>query len=284
LTGDEAKLKLTPTNRFREGPMVRVLLVCLGLVLVCPAAAQNAAAETGAPGRAAALLRAYPDFLERIEGNELVWRDGTRMVIDDGKGLKPFEAMLDHPDIKDMFAIPYPRGDQGLAPGVDVDPGRVRYMPLFLKMYGDCRQSNGLKDPGTVVWLRKTSGKTLQITRINGAAAALQRVSDELDALPGSFTKYLVPPAGTYNCRPIAGTNRLSGHGLGIAVDISTKHSHYWRWARKDASGRTIYKNDIPLEIVRIFEKHGFIWGGKWYHFDTMHFEYRPELIAAAPD
>ena len=32
------------------------------------------------------------------------------------------------------------------------------------------------------------------------------------------------------------------------------------------------------LTIPEIFEKHGFIWGGKWDHFDTMHFEYRPEL------
>jgi hypothetical protein len=24
------------------------------------------------------------------------------------------------------------------------------------------------------------------------------------------------------------------------------------------------------------------VWGGKWWHFDTMHFEYRPELIAFA--
>jgi D-alanyl-D-alanine carboxypeptidase len=42
------------------------------------------------------------------------------------------------------------------------------------------------------------------------------------------------------------------------------------------------YRNEIPLEIVHIFEKHGFIWGGKWYHYDTMHFEYRPEIIATA--
>jgi hypothetical protein len=35
----------------------------------------------------------------------------------------------------------------------------------------------------------------------------------------------------------------------------------------------------MPYEIVDIFEKQGFIWGGKWYHFDTMHFEYRPELL-----
>ncbi|MDD5211432.1 MAG: M15 family metallopeptidase, partial [Sulfuricurvum sp.] len=26
--------------------------------------------------------------------------------------------------------------------------------------------------------------------------------------------------------------------------------------------------------------KYGFIWGGRWYHYDTMHFEYRPELLA----
>ena len=39
------------------------------------------------------------------------------------------------------------------------------------------------------------------------------------------------------------------------------------------------YKNRIPMEIVRIFEKHGFIWGGRWSHYDTMHFEYRPELL-----
>jgi hypothetical protein len=28
-----------------------------------------------------------------------------------------------------------------------------------------------------------------------------------------------------------------------------------------------------------VFEKHGFIWGGKWGHFDIMHYEYRPEII-----
>src|SRR5690242_16362928 len=27
------------------------------------------------------------------------------------------------------------------------------------------------------------------------------------------------------------------------------------------------------------FEQHGFIWGGRWAHYDTMHFEYRPELL-----
>ena len=57
--------------------------------------------------------------------------------------------------------------------------------------------------------------------------------------------------------------------------------SHHGR-AKPGAGSHVTYKNDIPWETVRIFEAHGFIWGGKWYHSDTMHFEYRPELIGAA--
>ena len=40
-----------------------------------------------------------------------------------------------------------------------------------------------------------------------------------------------------------------------------------------------VLRNNYPQEIVELFEKHGFIWGGKWSHFDLMHFEYRPELL-----
>ena len=32
------------------------------------------------------LLAAYPDHLQRIEGSVLIWRDGTRMPLDDGQG------------------------------------------------------------------------------------------------------------------------------------------------------------------------------------------------------
>jgi hypothetical protein len=40
-----------------------------------------------------------------------------------------------------------------------------------------------------------------------------------------------------------------------------------------------VLENADLKEIVRIFENHGFIWGGKWYHYDAMHFEFRPELV-----
>jgi len=76
-------------------------------------------------------------------------------------------------------------------------------------------------------------------------------------------------------------------HSFGIAIDIRFNNEYgkyiYWYWA-SSTEGRYW---GIPLEkryliskkIVDVFEKYGFIWGGKWINFDSMHFEYRPELI-----
>jgi hypothetical protein len=93
--------------------------------------------------------------------------------------------------------------------------------------------------------------------------------------------RYLVPMSGIYNCRPIAETSRLSVHAFGAAVDISAKYGDYWLWSKRP-DGTIVWRNRIPQKIVEIFERHGFIWGGRWYHFDSLHFEYRPELIALA--
>lgn len=228
------------------------------------------------------LVAAYPDVLAGHEDGVLVWKDGTRMPFDDGQPGKDFAALLDRPSLKDMFYAPYPAGEPGAQPALNADPGRVRYEPFFLKMYGDCRKGETAKTLVDVVWLPRKWGKSVKISRVNGAAGQLAKVSAELDQLPANFDKFLFPPAGTLNCRAIAGTSRLSAHGTGTAIDISTAHAHYWRWGKPDAGGRLIWQNRIPPEIVAIFEKHGFIWGGRWYHYDTMHFEYRPELIAAA--
>jgi hypothetical protein len=242
----------------------------------------SATATAQAPAQVeqvAKLISAYPDFLERVDGNALVWKDGARMIIDDQKGAKDFATLLANPDLKDMFYARYPSVASAQAPAADSDPGRVRHEPFFHKMYGDCRKGEVQAKLVDVVWLPRKWGKTLRVSRINGVAARLAAVSRELDDLPARFDPFLKPAAGTFNCRPIAGTDRVSAHGHGIAIDIATAHAHYWRWSKPNASGEPVYRNEIPPEIVAVFEKHGFIWGGRWYHFDTMHFEYRPELL-----
>jgi D-alanyl-D-alanine carboxypeptidase len=260
----------------------RFLRLALVVPLIFSAARAVGGGEELPDVPVAALIKAYPNFLDRIDGNDLVWKDGMRMRIDDRKGPKPFDAMLNDPDIKDMFAMTYPAGDKGLAPDVNFDPGRIRYLPLFIKMYGDCRKTNLAAGAGEIVWLPKKYGKTIEFSKLNGAASELQKVSNELDQLSDRFLEYLRPLQGTFNCRTVAGTNRLSSHGTGTAIDLAKAHSHYWFWSKPDASGRIVYKNEVPWEIVRIFEEHGFIWGGKWYHYDTMHFSYRPEMLINA--
>ena len=239
---------------------------------------QSTIAGTLGDSERARLLAAYPGHLSRIEDNELVWRDGMRVPLDDGKGVKSFEDWLDDPDIEDMLAVPYPAGADASPPVKDVDPGRARSKAFFDKVYGDCRRGEVEAKLVRVPWLPKRSKQRLPFNRENGAAAALAAVSRELDELPDTFDVFLVPSAGTYNCRVIAGTNRVSAHGHGIAIDIALKRAHYWRDAAKSKDGDVAFRNEIPMQIVRIFERHGFIWGGRWYHYDTMHFEYRPEL------
>jgi hypothetical protein len=230
----------------------------------------------------AALVAAYPDALAKIDGQDLTWRDGTRMQLDDGRRTKTHDEWLADPDIEDMLHQPYPLAGTGPAePARDSDPGRARNAAFFNKIYGDCRKGEVKAKLETITWLPSSARQKLQMTSVNGAAKRLEAVSLELEKLPPRFHKFLAPAGGTYNCRVIAGTDRTSAHGWGIAIDIAVAQSDYWRWAPGGgkAPGRIAYRNRIPLEIVEIFERHGFIWGGRWYHYDTMHFEYRPELL-----
>ncbi|HML28094.1 MAG TPA: M15 family metallopeptidase [Hyphomicrobium sp.] len=225
------------------------------------------------------LAAAYPHDVAVGHGPNLKFNDGMQLPISDGRD-KSFEEWLANPSIRDMFRYAYPRGAVALPPKHNFDPGRARNQAFFTKIYGDCRRPDFAASLTTIRWLPKKVDQRIVVSRRNGVAEHLQAVSDELDALPSSFDDYLIPSAGGFMCRTIAGTSQRSGHGYGIAVDIATKHSHYWRWAKGGPGNDPVYRNAIPLEIVRIFEKHGFIWGGRWYHYDTMHFEYRPELLS----
>ncbi len=235
-----------------------------------------AAAQSGTSALDA-LVAAYPDALARHDDSTLYWRDGTRMAVSDGTADKSFRQRLRDASILDQFRLAYPRGALARPPGVNDDPGRFRNEAFFDKLYGDCRKGEVKRHLVPVVWLPKSWGKKIYVTGVNGVAARLEAISREIDALPAAIKRAAYPVAGVYACRPVKDTGRPSMHGYAAAIDLNVTRSDYWLWQK--TSGPTVYRNRMPQTVVDIFERHGFIWGGKWYHFDTMHFEYRPELM-----
>lgn len=202
----------------------------------------------------------------KILDNKIIFDDNSTMEFDNNQSLN-----YDNPSVKKTIEIKYPIFeplDANLT-----EAGRFRNQEFFGKIYG-ASEDEVRANLVEVVWLKSSLNKILKFNQKNGAAKALQRVSDELDELSKKepeILKFLNNPGGTFNYRFIVGTKRLSAHSYAIAIDINVDKSSYWRWQKE-------YKNEIPAKIVRIFEKNGFIWGGRWQHFDTMHFEYRPEF------
>ncbi len=238
---------------------------------------QNAALRVNLP----ALLTGYAGYCQGLalaENNKLylIMQDNVRILYNDGK-VKSFEEKLDHPDLEDMLSQVYPAGEyQAYQP--DYDPGRFRVTAFFNTVYGGASQQ--VQANLTTV---NFCGQKVRFNARNGAAAALGRVGQNLAALircKPELRTYLFPLGGSVNWRTIAGTNRPSPHSWGIAIDLNAHHGAYWRWQKSPTVASLLnLRRSYPQEIVKIFEAQGFIWGGKWSHYDLMHFEYRPELL-----
>ncbi|MBR5654313.1 MAG: M15 family metallopeptidase [Prevotella sp.] len=223
------------------------------------------------PDGARRIIEAYPDFQLSYSDNHIIFPDGTRIVYDDHRE-KSFVVKLDDCDIEDMFSMTY---DTNVwQPEYLEDAGRGRCEQLFKKMYGKS-EAEARRNLVRVNWF----GQRLPFTSVNGAARHLEEVAAELAQHP-ELRKYF-DQSSTFYWRTVRGAQRQSAHSYGIAIDLCTKFSNYWLWTNKGAgeTDHIRYENKIPRQIVQIFEKHGFIWGGRWYHYDTMHFEYRPEFL-----
>lgn len=234
----------------------------------------NSVRETGLEPGMQALLDAYPESIKEIRNGRLLMSDGTEIVYNDGRK-KEYLDRLDDSDPEDMFFDVY---DSSVTPPAYLsDPGRSRSEQLFKHMYG---KSAGEveRNLATVDWF----GSPVKFTSVNGAAKHLQDVAREIAGHP-ELRKW-VDCSGTFYWRAVRGAKRQSAHSYGIAIDIAVKNADYWLWKNPGATetDKVAYANKIPRQLVDIFERHGFIWGGAWYHYDTMHFEYRPEILRYA--
>jgi hypothetical protein len=92
------------------------------------------------------------------------------------------------------------------------------------------------------------------------------------------------PPTGGWNWRDVRGSGNRSNHAYGIAIDLTPREYRgrvtFWQWqwlAVETLDSKRFYLPPEP--VIKIFEDYGFLWGGNWDLYDTMHFEYRPEIL-----
>ncbi|QCX34846.1 M15 family metallopeptidase [Caloramator sp. E03] len=224
---------------------------------------------------------AYPSYIRDAEYKNgfiyIVMNSGKKILYDDKKK-KSVDERLSKADIQDMMEQIYPLNFTGQVMDNDFDPGRARCYALFKYIYGSSKseiESNLI--------IIKTLFGSFQFNKKNNASLYFQNAINEIALIAkknDKIRKFIIPISGTFNYRYISGTNNLSAHSFGIAVDLAANKDDYWRWTLKDKA--QIRLQSYPKEIVSAFENNFFIWGGKWGHFDIMHYEYRPEIILKA--
>jgi hypothetical protein len=206
----------------------------------------------------------------------LVLPDGTRLPWDDGQ-TKTYDQKLESPDLEDTLSMPYKTGAIVPVNTVNDDPGRIRSDVMFKAAFGGTAVAVEAKLVDVMFVGQKVKFHSRAAAALGKVSARLQQAIAGDAALASYVTGAL---GGTYEWRPIANTTRMSAHSYGIAIDIVVSKSNYWEWEKQGAT--FTWKNKIPQAIVDAFEAEGFAWGGRWYHYDTMHFEYRPELFDPA--
>ncbi len=226
------------------------------------------------------LMLAYPNHIAGIRRAEnglvyVVMQSGDEILYDDMKQ-KSFNEQFYSADLQDMLAIRYPlEAIEALREGND-DPGRIRCYAFLHAVYGKTINDieKNLKSANVV-----SGCCAFAVDAAPALEDAMQQLAEYVRRNPSAYG-YVFPVNGTYNYRMIAGTNLLSAHAFGIAIDLKSNPCDYWRWATRQQGQSRL--DDYPAEVVKIMESRGFIWGGKWAHFDFLHFEYRPELILKA--
>lgn len=225
-------------------------------------------------------LQAYPNLIQNANDTTITFKNSTSLPYKTTDNKTSWDDKINHADLEMQLSQSYDAGGIQTPPPYLFDPGRLRYQPFFQAIYGK-DQKEIEKNLVRISWPTLKGSIKLPVNRINDVDKKLYAIGQEISKLPKS-DRIWAEHATTYAYRVIKDTNRLSMHSFGIAIDLAPDTTQYWKNEAQSETAKIGYTNTMPLSIVRIFEKHGFIWGGRWYHYDTMHFEYRPELLTPA--
>jgi hypothetical protein len=241
------------------------------------------------PGRIAEIAVRGDDWMLRIDDTWFAWAHG-RMLAEAERGTWQ--------DYAPLAFYEYPRGLPPLPAFDDAASGRLRARVASEQRHPPRRNEKFLglllhaeNRAATESRLVRTEISGFSVTVHERLRGPLARVSRELDFLRKADPRaslYLrqIAEMNGYNYRFVEGTRSRSLHSYGTAVDLIPRrpigHS-YWQWAMNTVPDWWTIPYDQrwmpPLTVVRAFERQGFVWGGKWLFFDTMHFEYRPEIL-----
>lgn len=227
-------------------------------------------------------MMAYPDYVQGVKTEKdgsvyLVMKSGDKILYDDKKQ-KTFDEKMSGADLEDSLEIAYPLTGYTTLPKDNYDPGRIRPYALFNDIYGGSEKAVKVNLVNADIGTQKVA-----FNKQNGASKALEAVFKELNALcakDADIKSSVYPLSGTFNYRYISGTELYSMHSYGVAIDLNASKNPSFRTITRAQGQKRL--DSFPRQIVQVFEDHGFIWGGKWAHFDIMHFEYRPEILFKA--
>ena len=127
-----------------------------------------------------ALLKAYPEHLERIDGERRSSGATARACRSTtARATRAFEAWLERSrhrgHARQALSGRRPRRRR---PAKDNDPGRARNAAFFDKIYGDCRKGEVDEEPDDVAWLPTKASQRLRVhARSMASARALEAVS-----------------------------------------------------------------------------------------------------------
>jgi hypothetical protein len=236
--------------------------------------------------RVKAFLEAYGSLIDRVtfEGDDAVFISGNRAIhFTDGKMLA--ESHLAQADAFEPFFFSYSLEPLTRPPPLEDGPGQSTDV---LEAFFGGRESEIRAQCESMTFL----GRRLFVNKL--ASRALREVERDIQAAASrgetDVARWVdeLEIAYSFMNKGIAGSESRSYHAWGLAVDLVPRSyggkQVYWRWSR--VFNRTGWHR-IPLSerwsppeaVVAAFERHGFLWGGKWAHFDTIHFEYRPEIL-----
>ena len=166
--------------------------------------------------------------------------------------------------------------------GCTVSRDDLRYLKLLYK------DIDGNVHEGEMICNKKIAGKLTDIFRkLYDADYPIEKMT-LIDDYDGDDDASMSDNnTSCFNYRVVSGTNKLSKHAMGLAVDLNPRYNPYVRTKNgveviepengteyADRSGDFSYKIDKDDLAYRLFIEAGFSWGGSWKNSkDYQHFQ-----------